>query len=496
MLFLKNTTTGKLSLIDESDESNQKTMDQNPKTMDQNAKIMDQNPKKDEQPTIFFRKVSEDAYMKFWGVVWMIVIGSFAAFVEFWLPDINIGVINLSNTLKNGIGSFVIGIVSTFEIIKFQYPQTYLVYNAIGGAFCSVMTTFGNIIEDTERLIYYYNFYPAPLYLIGNLIFSFLLHELGVLFAKKWKSGARFADTLNSLDNSDQRLMFEIENKGFKSKIRKQNNLKEISTEKQTLMSGSETNQIGGVNHRANQKRKGLNSNSGHDDDDNNKLVNRPLLEQSEEFQEGNHPNKSNEKSNTEKLTVYDIHEINENQLTNDFEVVDEENSVVYYKDKRLDELSKHLQIQFLKKQRHNTIFLTKRHIFALVIMILCVILNFFLVKMPLFYPISDITTPDELQFYYHVMLFLNVFGAFAGGWISGDRNKKFDIQWGTFRNNMVSVILIATAHNILVLEGIFHVNKKMEIFLLSFISDYCGSESNWAGLINETAILYQDNLF
>ncbi|KAJ6252176.1 fluoride export protein [Anaeramoeba flamelloides] len=452
MSFSDDFSPKKINLMDE-DQTNINSLNENPR-------------KKEEIPTIFNRKVSKDAYMNFWRIVWMIVIGSFASFVEFWLPDIFVGVINLSNTLKNGIGAFVIGMVSTIEIIKFQYPQTYLVYNAIGGAFCSVMTTFGNIIEDTESLLYYDHIYPAPIYLIGNLIFSFLLHELGVLIAKKWKSGARFAHTLNSLDNSDQRLMFEMENKGFKSKIEKQKNLDEIESKQQRLIQDPETDRI---------------------------TINKPLLENSEESQEENNTNKKNAIFNEEKLTINEIQEINENQLTNDFDIVGEENAIVYYKDKRMDELSKHVQIQFLKKNEHDTIFLTGRHKFALVIMIFFVISNCFFVKRPLFYPSKVISTQNELEYYYYVMLFLNVFGAFAGGWISGDQNKKFDVQWGTFRNNMVSVILIATAHNILMLQGLFHLNKKIKIFLLSFISDYCGSESNWAGLINETALLYRN---
>ncbi|KAJ3433642.1 fluoride export protein 1-related [Anaeramoeba flamelloides] len=452
-------------------------------------KAIEKSPKKAEIPTILTRRVSEETYLNFWRVVWMIVIGLFASFLEFWLPDIYISDINLSNTIKNGIGSFVIGIVSTIETIKFQYPQTYLVYNAIGGSFCSVMTTFGNIIEDTENLMYYNNYWPAPVYLIANLIFSFLLHELGTLFAKKWKSGARFADILLSFDNSDQRIMFELENKGFKGKLEAldkavlenldfaTNLIEKRNTVLKRLKSESKLHQkrffnMNRMNLNNRKKRKNVPLKTNHGD---NNSMKESLLDNAHSLEDEN------------------IEEVDENLFDEEFAQDQNKSTVVYYKDKRLDELSKHIEIQFLKKEAHDTIFLTQRHKAVIIIMMSFVILNCFFVKRPLFYPYRFIENQSDLEFYYYIMLFLNVFGAFAGGWISGDQNKKFDIQWGTFRNNMVSVILIATAHNILVFEGIFHITTKFKIFLLSFISDYCGSESNWAGLINETALLYRN---
>jgi fluoride ion exporter CrcB/FEX len=37
--------------------------------------------------------------------------------------------------------------------VKFQYMQSYLMYDGLRAGFCSTFTTFGNLIEDTGRLI-------------------------------------------------------------------------------------------------------------------------------------------------------------------------------------------------------------------------------------------------------------------------------------------------------------------------------------------------------
>merc|ERR1711991_1289866 len=51
------------------------------------------------------------------------------------------------------LGALIIAIVGGLERIKFRYLQTYLIYSAVRGGFCSALTTFGNLIEDTGRLI-------------------------------------------------------------------------------------------------------------------------------------------------------------------------------------------------------------------------------------------------------------------------------------------------------------------------------------------------------
>ena len=76
-------------------------------------------------------------------LVWNALFAGVAASIVFWIPNIYWNRVNMTYMLLNSIGSMIAAIVTQFENIKSQYPQTYLMYDGIKGGFCSVFTTFG-----------------------------------------------------------------------------------------------------------------------------------------------------------------------------------------------------------------------------------------------------------------------------------------------------------------------------------------------------------------
>ena len=98
--------------------------------------------------------------------------------------------------------------------------------------------------------------------------------------------------------------------------------------------------------------------------------------------------------------------------------------------------------------------------------------------------------------FTYLVGVFMAVTGSLSGGYASFNRQMKAEVQWGTFRVNMLSMLLIAIAMNFRFAINAYETGygwilPYADIVLARFIADFCGSFSAWSGLITETANLY-----
>jgi hypothetical protein len=55
-------------------------------------------------------------------------LASAAGSISFWFPTFTFFNINLSSFGQNIIGAVIASVVSSFQQIQFQYPQTYLMY--------------------------------------------------------------------------------------------------------------------------------------------------------------------------------------------------------------------------------------------------------------------------------------------------------------------------------------------------------------------------------
>jgi fluoride ion exporter CrcB/FEX len=109
----------------------------------------------------------------------------------------------------------------------------------------------------------------------------------------------------------------------------------------------------------------------------------------------------------------------------------------------------------------------------------------------------SVATNKEEQEFDFLVTLFWSVTGALAGSWLGSQADtSKRGVQWGTFHVNMLSCILIGIAHNVLLLREFFPYGDSIyfAIVVQRFITAFCGSESSFAGLVDETAQLYNSH--
>lgn len=65
-----------------------------------------------------------------------------ASVISFWIPALLIpetsliGSIDISSAAKNIVGAFIFGIVRSLSNVKYQYIQTYMIYDAIMSCFC------------------------------------------------------------------------------------------------------------------------------------------------------------------------------------------------------------------------------------------------------------------------------------------------------------------------------------------------------------------------
>jgi fluoride ion exporter CrcB/FEX len=145
-------------------------------------------------------------------IIWNVLFSSLSACICFWIPGFTVWGISITSMFKNATGCFFIAIATAFQGVKFQYFQTYLMYDAIKGGFLSVFTSFGNFIEDNDILLQMkYGFIKAPLNYSATILLSFICYQFGRLVALRWKAGAAFSLDLMIMENENHRIAFEIE---------------------------------------------------------------------------------------------------------------------------------------------------------------------------------------------------------------------------------------------------------------------------------------------
>jgi len=138
-----------------------------------------------------------------------------ATTIAFWAPPLLVPPgskgIDMTALCLNVIGCLVISIVTQFGRIKFQYPQTYLMYNGIKGGFCSCFTTFANLVADTGRLLLVGTWYLSIANLVLNLVLSIVAYQVGRLVALRWKREVGFVEEVVRLENPEQRMNYELD---------------------------------------------------------------------------------------------------------------------------------------------------------------------------------------------------------------------------------------------------------------------------------------------
>lgn len=155
----------------------------------------------------------------------------------------------------------------------------------------------------------------------------------------------------------------------------------------------------------------------------------------------------------------------------------------------------------FPQRQRHRTPWLRTKHKLIMAFMFLFVVANavfvFFFPRVP-YYVWMEPDTDDALAgrgFYeFVVCVVLSIAGAWTGKIIYGfGPVRRHSVQWGTFRVNLSSCIIIGAIHNILLLRQYFPFGDSpyFVIFFERGISQFCGSESSFAGVIDETTTLF-----
>lgn len=336
-------------------------------------------------------------------ILWMVVFSGLAASIQFWIPSLyapnsSHKGINVTVLLFNLIGCFIISICTAFKQVKFQYMQSYLMYDGLRAGFCSTFTTFGNLIEDTGRLILSGMWWLSFINLFATFILSFCVWEAGRFVARRWKGGVAYSKIEQVLENADQRMEYEVE--------------------KMLLSQDS------------------------------------PGIMQSNVFFSGS--------------------------------------------SKPLYKISHHIQKQQVKSKRHlHRWWLLRRHYVILLLIAFPPLVNYIIVTTPLAYAVTqllDYPSRAALVFDWTCMHMLSVAGVCVGLAVdSFTTSTRHSVQWGTFKNNIVSCILIGAAHSLLLFRHYFPFGGSYYFSTLTsrFITSFCGSESSFAGLVDETAVLF-----
>jgi fluoride ion exporter CrcB/FEX len=158
----------------------------------------------------------------------------------------------------------------------------------------------------------------------------------------------------------------------------------------------------------------------------------------------------------------------------------------------KLTKLEQHLVEQMDKKRRHITKHMRVRHVLIIVATLVFVLANFIAVGI-LQYTTWN-TEQNIFAYDFCISLLMCVLGALAGRYIRmiGKPDRRGQVQWGTFRVNMLSCIIIGTAHNILLLRRyIYGDSPHLTIVFQRLIGNFCGAESNFGGFIDETTVLW-----
>lgn len=368
------------------------------------------------------KRISEANFHAIFYVLWVLVLGCSASSLVFWLPSVfypnsddRLG-INITSIVLNCSGAFIIAITHNFYRVKSQYFQTYIMYEAIMGGFCSVLTTFGNVVADTGRLMLSGVWYLAIINLVLQLALAICTYQLGRALARKWKPASRYTNAAAKLDNEDARMAYELD--------------RQLDTAEK------------------------------------------------EEFRQIQEEGKK--KGKMAKVKSYNR----------------------YFGYSELDKVEKYRKKLVEKALKHKTHWLTPRHkvIVSLnllwfaanigVVTLLGVQNEHFLQLLPDWFPNSG---DPRLLYDYWITVGLSVSGALIGGFLgAGGYNMADSIQWGTFKVNMISCILIGIANNLsLFYFYIPFTSPYTAIFLYRFVVSFCGSESSFAGLIDETMVIW-----
>ena len=162
--------------------------------------------------------IDPKAFDRIFLILWCLISGSFAANFTFWVPSYRVWQIDVSAMSLNVLGSGIVAVMTAFEQVKFQYLQTYLAMDAMKRSFCSVFTSFGNFIEDSDILLSFrFGYIRASLNICLTLFLSIVMYQICRLLAIKYKTGAQFSFSLILMENVDKRMEFETTREIFLS---------------------------------------------------------------------------------------------------------------------------------------------------------------------------------------------------------------------------------------------------------------------------------------
>jgi len=99
-------------------------------------------------------------------------------------------------------------------------------------------------------------------------------------------------------------------------------------------------------------------------------------------------------------------------------------------------------------------------------------------------------------EFDYQLCCVFTIAGALVGWWIGSLSSKKSHIHWGTFRSNMVSAMLVGIGHTLLMFQNYFpSATIVFNLTIYRFITNFCGTASSFAGLVDDTVQIYSCNI-
>ena len=135
-------------------------------------------------------------------------------------------------------------------------------------------------------------------------------------------------------------------------------------------------------------------------------------------------------------------------------------------------------------------------------------IVNIIVVILFAVYRTSDFTTSlpawfpnarnEFLLYDYFIFCLLSIVGALLGNYLSnaGGYNMTRSVQWGTFRVNMMSCIIIGTINNLTLFGSSLTESEYISIVFYRFVVGFCGSFSSFGGLMDETIILFHNKVW
>jgi len=416
--------------------------------------------------------------------------------------------------------------------IRYQYYQTYILYDGLASGFCSVFTSFGQFIIQLDILFWNRNgILKAFFHFFGTIVMSFLAYWLGRKIARKMKKGIRFVKYMNKLEHDHERMQFEV--MYWVSNMEQQ--------EYQERESGAGTNIDGALispmvsagraanamGRRASTRRHRKKSPSMHITSQRSRIIHHQFMSQQRRYVSGgvsaqsplglmspfpaSHetspllstpPSRNAFTRSSPNRSPSTIHSTNSPTAGSDLLLspFSEKQSEKFYT--AVMELEDHLHVQLDKKRRHTSKDLQPRDFAVIGIIAFIIVFVTAMVILAQVFQFNFLTyvvdsgAKELIWFEYVMALFWSVSGAFSGRIIGGIGliKRKKTVQWPTFRVNLLSCILIGSAHNILLFRHYFPYgdHPMFDIVFRRFIIDFCGSESSFCGLIDETSKLWR----